>query len=123
MNIHEKRELAHANRAKYLKAPSLKEIDSFIKELNVSDNQFERFFGMAYNTIGPIRANRGKLPAKFWHIVYEKIIPSYSTDYQELQKKQLGKSLGKTPQHITDTYIPEEPISAELDPRIARLIN
>ena len=79
--------IEHENVHKYLKAPSLAEIDSFIKELGISDLQFERYYEMTPKTISRIKANHIQLPRRFWHFIYEKIVPTYSIPYQKRNKK------------------------------------
>lgn len=119
MAVREQRELADANRRKYLKAPTISEIENFIKELKINAAQFERFFGIPDNTIPQIKNGYKRLPARFWHIIYEKIIPAYSTE----GKKQI--KTGHLPNLIPETLpksqikAPEEEIE---DPKLKELI-
>jgi hypothetical protein len=72
---------------KYLKAPSLTEIDAFIKELGISDLQFERYYRMASRTIDKVRRGYRPLPRKYWHYIYEKSLPEYAIGYKLNTKK------------------------------------
>lgn len=66
---------------KYLKAPSLTEIDAFIKELGITDAQFERYYEMPFRIMGKVRNGSKPFPKKYWHYVYEKIVPQYAIPY------------------------------------------
>jgi hypothetical protein len=65
------------NRKKYLKAPPIESINAIIKDLGISVAQYERFIGIKAKTILQVRVGERNLPAKFWHYIYEKIIPTY----------------------------------------------
>ena len=67
--------IAQDNRAKYLKPPTYQEIEIFRKELGVRIATFERFYGIALGTIKKIRKGKENLPAKLWHIIFEKLYP------------------------------------------------
>lgn len=120
MNVEELREISDKNRAKYLKAPSILEIDTFIKELQVSDAQFERFFGMPFNTMGVVRNGQRKLPAKYWHIVYEKIVPAYSKLHEETIAKKPSGTKNKTPAPTPNRPPKIDPME---DDRISQLLS
>ena len=79
--------IEHENVHKYLKAPSLAEIDAFIKELGISDLQFERYYEMPFRTINKIRTGQNDLARKYWHFIYEKIVPDYGLGYKKMQGK------------------------------------
>lgn len=102
MSIQEQRQLADANKAKYLKAPTFAAIESFIKELDVSDAQFERFFGIPSNTLTQVKRGDKRLPARFWHIIYEKTVPTYSIPYQKTEKANLTKKLTTPPKQTQE---------------------
>lgn len=72
-------DIANANRAKYLKPPPITQIEEFVKELDVSEHQFERFYGIPRATVSKIRAGARELPAAFWEIVYLKVKPAYGS--------------------------------------------
>lgn len=89
---------ASDNKAKYLKPPSLQQIEAFVADLGVTCTQFEKFFGIATGTIKQIRLYENtepkpqyerKLPAKFWHIIYEKIVPAYGSGFLEHPDKKI----------------------------------
>lgn len=86
-------ELAEQNRMRYLKQPTMEEIDSFIKFCRVSELQFERFFRIAAETIKNVRNGDRPLPAKYWHIFYERKIPIYGSD-NELSDNPSIKNTG-----------------------------
>lgn len=84
-------ELANAKR--YLKAPTVEEIDLVLKHLGVTATQFERFFNVYENCIAQLhmgaRANvtgrygqtyERKLPRKYWHLIFENL-PNKSHSY------------------------------------------
>lgn len=78
---------AAKNRTIYLKAPPYDQVIEFIAELGVSQSQFERFFGIAKGTIKQIQVGNCQLPAKHWHIVYEKIKPAYGVGHYTIEGK------------------------------------
>ena len=71
-------QIEYDNVHKYLKAPSITEIDAFIKELGISDYQFERYYRMAFRTMNKVRTGYRPLPRKYWHYIYEKKLPEYA---------------------------------------------
>lgn len=77
---------AQQNRTKYLKAPTLEQVESFITKLKVSGAQFERFYGIPDGTIRQIKLNKRSLPAKFWHIIYEQVKPAYGSGFLDQNK-------------------------------------
>lgn len=74
-------QIEYDNVHKYLKAPSLAEIDAFIKELGITDAQFERYYEMPFRIMSKIRNGSKPFPKKYWHYVYEKIVPQYAVPY------------------------------------------
>ncbi len=83
---------ADENRRRYLKEPTYEQVKNYIQnEQKTSLAQFERFWGMAAGTIKKM-PNQG-LPAKWWHVFYEKITPAYGVGYASKQssKKQYSK--------------------------------
>jgi hypothetical protein len=100
------------NRLTYLKPPSFQEVSNFVKETGVSVRQFERYFGIPTKMVE--RAARGaiNLPTEYWHIVYERIIPTYGT---EPHKPMLKKEKKKVP-----VIKPKQTL--EHHPRIDRLL-
>lgn len=69
--------LAKANREKYLKAPTIEEIEAFMAKLGVTAPQFEMFYGIKPDTIRQIRVGERNLPCKWWHFIFEEIVPKY----------------------------------------------
>lgn len=92
---------ANQNRRIYMKAPAYEQIMEFIKELDISGSQFERFYGIAKGTIRQVAFGNTTLPAKHWHIIYEKIKPAYGVGYFEAPPKKKG-SIEKTEEPKVD---------------------
>ena len=67
------------NKKKYLSSPTHKQVLEFVNELNVSCAQFERFWGWPSGVIKKMPWKG--LPAKYWHVIYEKIKPAYGVGY------------------------------------------
>lgn len=74
------------NQKRYLRAPTIEEIDLVLEHLGVSQTHFERFFNIYPNCIAQLhmgdRSNviksngeehKRKLPLKFWHIIFENL--------------------------------------------------
>lgn len=101
---------AEANLKKYLKAPTVIEISNFIKELGITDVQFERYYKIGKRTIGRIRNNQQNLPPKYWHFIYEKIVPTYGlTEFDlvrtHVREKHNIDNIYKSKKEIDKTYI------------------
>lgn len=75
--------VAHINREKYLKAPTWEEIDSFLKSKKIKMSSFEKFYGLPESTLRHVKTGTRELPAKFWHIIYNQIVPSYGVGFLE----------------------------------------
>jgi len=90
-------QIEYDNVHKYLKAPSLAEIDAFIKELDITDAQFERYYKMPDRTISKIRFENRPLPKRFWHFIYEKIVPQYSLSFTSKTAINVPKSVPDKP--------------------------
>lgn len=79
--------ISNENRAKYLYAPTFEQIEEFRKLLKLSRPVFERFYGIPLGTIKDVKKGKIKLPAKYWHIIYEKIKPQiYSIHFKPKSK-------------------------------------
>lgn len=94
---------AQINKRKYLKAPSVIEITEFITELGISDLQFERYYELPFRTIGKIKNYQQNLPAKFWHLIYEKIVPIYGLSESRLVLSPVQPKKNKTLHKATKT--------------------
>lgn len=79
-------QIEYDNVHKYLKAPSITEIDNFIKDLGISALQFERYYRMSFRTIDKVRRGYRPLPRKFWHYIYERKLPEYALNYKSSSK-------------------------------------
>jgi hypothetical protein len=82
---------------KYLKSPTIQEIQSFIKEVGVSVIQFERFYNMPKRTLFLTLGGHRALPVKYWPIFYDRIIPAYGAQWVKDQQEK-AKSSQNTPQ-------------------------
>lgn len=85
------------NLRKYLKAPTIEQVSSFIKELGVSDVQFERFYEMKIGTMKKLRSGYRNLPRKFWHFIYEKKVPTYGLSTNNEYKPKVRKLVHSIP--------------------------
>lgn len=85
---------ATLNRKTYLKAPEVQQTLDFISELGVTMAQFERFYGIAVGTLRQVKCGNAELPAKHWHIVYEKIKPMYGAAYYARKKEPKANKSG-----------------------------
>jgi hypothetical protein len=75
------------NKELYLRAPTWEEIESFVKECKVTIPQFERYFSIPPKTLYEIRYGSRNLPAAYWHVIYEKKIPTYGTSAKHSTRK------------------------------------
>lgn len=114
-----KDEIKKENSRKYLKPPTLLQIESFISELGISASAFERFYGVPYGTIRKIRNGyQGReLPMRFWHIIYEKIVPAYGIGFLKITKEEIQISM---PKNIS-TQEPKKQISQKALERLSEL--
>lgn len=97
-----------ANKRTYLKAPEKEMIQKHIDELGVSVSQYERFFGIPIGTVPQILLGLRELPAKFWHIVYEKIKPAYGVGYfnpNEIPSKKKKSKIATPVPHGTPNSV------------------
>ncbi len=65
------------NRNLYAKAPTIEQIESFLKEAEIIPRKYERMVGMRLGTIADVKCGYRPLPLKFWHLVFCKIIPTW----------------------------------------------
>lgn len=97
------------NERKYLKSPTFQQVDEFVKELGVTYASFERYFGIAEGTIRKMKDPR-PLPARHWHIIYEKIVPTYGIGFNnpeydpKIYKKKTRKKK-KIKKHVSQTLL------------------
>lgn len=96
------RTVAEQNRAKYLHAPPYKMIEKYVKgylKLK-SMKQFEKFFGIPSGTLILVNMGLRELPAKFWHIVYEKLRPNYGVGFFNPETFQLEYTTPKKKKEV-----------------------
>lgn len=86
-------QIEYDNVHKYLKPPSLAEIDAFVKELGITDAQFERYYGIPFRMMGKVRNGSKPFPKKYWHFVYEKIVPQYAIPYTKKIKSKVPSNV------------------------------
>lgn len=67
------------NMVKYLKAPTIAEINKALELYGTTISQTERFFGMPAKTLRKARAGKRNLPTSYWHVIFEKIPPDQPT--------------------------------------------
>lgn len=101
--------ISNENRAKYLYAPTFEQIEEFRKMLKLSRPVFERFYGIPLETIKQVKKGKMNLPAKYWHIIYEKISPQvYSIHFKpksQLPSKGIKKRVDTTLQNTSNTIL------------------
>ena len=86
-------DIKYDNLTKYLKSPTLEQVEEFRLELGITKLQFERYYGMPRRTLNKLITDTGGLPVKFWHIIYEKIVPTYGIGFKgELDRKKKEKA-------------------------------
>lgn len=82
---------AEVNKKKYLYPPTWERIEEFINELGISYHHFERFYGLSYHTLTQVKAGTRDLPSRYWHFIFEKIIPNYGAGF--IENNNLTKSV------------------------------
>lgn len=63
--------MIHPNSYKYLKAPTIEQIEAVVEKTGVSEAQFERVYGLYDGCICHVRIGFKPLPAKHWHLFLE----------------------------------------------------
>ena len=79
--VRKKSELYYNNLSKYLKQPEWWQVEEFIKELGITMAQFERFYGLPYNTLVQVKSGHKRLSPEYWHFIYERIKPAYGAGF------------------------------------------
>jgi len=102
--------IAEINKKKYLFPPSWEKIEEFINELGVTYHHFERFYGLSYHTLTQVKAGTRDLPSRYWHFIFEKIVPTYGAGFYENKHlthsvtKKVTKAIPKTIPVDTETH-------------------
>ena len=79
------------------------DIDSFVNFCRVSEYQFERFFRIPRHTIKTVRRGIRSMPAKYWHIFYERKIPTYGHENEPAVRNMvINKSGGELADVLAD---------------------
>lgn len=63
--------MIHPNTFKYLKAPTVEQIEAAVKAAGVSQAQFERYYHLHKDAIRFCLKGLRTMPSKYWHIFYE----------------------------------------------------
>lgn len=101
------------NRRRYLQAPTIEQIDEFVAICKVSYYRFEDFYGMPKGTIKVVKTGYMAMPVKFWHIFYEKIIPTYGVGVSTPTKVPYIKpALKKKSIHVVPHVSSDDRLSA-----------
>lgn len=58
----------HPNLRRWLKAPTIEQIDAVVKKSGVSELQFERFHNIYPGVIRNIRWGSKRMPVQHWHL-------------------------------------------------------
>jgi hypothetical protein len=118
---------AQANRKKYLKEPTIDEIMGFVNQVGAPVAAFERFFAIPADTVKKVKNGVRTLPAAYWHIFYDKIIPAYSTVMNgvvesETPLLEVGTPYG-TDESILTLNEPESPLlTPQTHPRLKNFL-
>lgn len=63
--------MIHPNKFKFLKAPTIEQIEEVVKKAGVSEAQFERFYNIFDGAIRQHRHGHRTIPARYWHLFLE----------------------------------------------------
>ena len=61
----------HPNAKRWLKPPTIEQIDAVVKKSGVSELQFERFYNIYPGCIKKVRFGGYRVPVQYWHIFLE----------------------------------------------------
>jgi hypothetical protein len=61
----------HPNKYKYLKAPTIEQIEAVVAKAGVSDAQFERHYGLYDGCLSHVYMGLKPMPAKYWHLFFD----------------------------------------------------
>ncbi len=76
------------NLKKFAKPPTAEQIDNFLKEIDIKQYRYERIVGMRRGTFHDAKIGYRSLPIKYWHLVYNKIIPTPRKNALKKQQRQ-----------------------------------
>lgn len=68
---------------KYLRPPTVKQIMEFVNECGVTMTAFERYFEFPNGVLRQVKMGNRDLPAKYWSVIYERVIPVYGTKFSK----------------------------------------
>lgn len=86
--INAQSEISIINQKKYLHPPTWENIQAWLDLVgNPNYLHVERFYGMPHSTLSNVKCGQRDLAFQFWHIIYDKIVPTYGSgfikDYEE----------------------------------------
>lgn len=81
-------DIAKENRKKYIKPPTFLQVEEFRKMLGVRGATMEHFYDLGRGTYYKYKIGEKNLPARLWHIFYEKILPQTVADKPGGSKKR-----------------------------------
>lgn len=61
----------HPNAKRWLKPPTIEQIDAAVKASGTSEPKFEAFYGLSLGCIAKVRCGFRQMPVKHWHIFLE----------------------------------------------------
>ncbi len=94
INAH-KSEMAKINQSKYAIQPSWDLIQTYLDEFGLKMTQFERFFGIPFNTLTQVKAGTRVFPIYAWGFIYEKKKPRYGVGFvfESIKKQELKERI------------------------------
>jgi hypothetical protein len=96
-------------------------IDSVIKKFNVSESQFERFFGLAKGAIKNVRYGTRPLASKYWHLFYD---PQYErTLRRDRAKTEVTKLVSESVSELTPNKANKSKSDTKQDSKIQKLLS
>lgn len=58
----------HPNAKRWLKPPTMEQVDAVVSASGASEPRFEAFYGMSIGTIAKARCGFRSIPVKHWHL-------------------------------------------------------
>ncbi|MBP6477757.1 MAG: hypothetical protein KBA90_13285 [Chitinophagaceae bacterium] len=78
----------HPNCRRWLRPPTIEQIEAVVKASGSSELQFERYYGIYTGCIKNIRLGVKKMPVQYWHIFLE--------DKESVVAKTVAKTVSAT---------------------------
>jgi hypothetical protein len=83
------------NRDLYPKAPTIEQIESFLKDIDIKPRTYERMVGMRHGTIADVKCGYRPLPLKWWHLIFERVTPTLGVIYESLATKTINRTINR----------------------------